>query len=171
MNRIYHPWWKWECYRAGFFRRTPPDGMTRDDALMAYRDFLSSPQRFKDSIAVVFRDWQFSCEHWLSNEQINRVAWIGQAAMCAATSVPACFRGGFAMLSTQAMRVANNVAATALRGWLKGAVHDEQKGGPVHQDLDGSRIRGRYPRRSPRRIDGAASSPVIQGDLFGDPSE
>ena len=31
---------------------------------------------------TVIVEWVNSCEHYLSNFAMNRIAWVGQAAMC-----------------------------------------------------------------------------------------
>lgn len=119
MTRIYHTWDKWECYRAGFFEDKPPKGMTRPDAVDAYATFLRDGARFADAAARVIAEWPMSCEHNLTNENMNRLAWIGQASMCLATGIPAAFRGGFNRLTEQAQYDADQVALRALNTWLE----------------------------------------------------
>ena len=118
MVRIYHAWDKWECYRAGFYRTTAPDGMTPESALASYAEFLRDTPRFESALARVTAEWEVSCEQFLSNENINRIAWLGQASMCIATGVPAVFRAGFKLLTESERQIANETAAIALRSWL-----------------------------------------------------
>ena len=51
---------------------------------------------------------------------MNRIAWLGQAAMCYATGVPAIYRGGFNLLSKEQQDTANETALIYLNKWLKG---------------------------------------------------
>jgi hypothetical protein len=118
MQRIYHTWDKWECYPAGFYESTPPKGMTPDEALTAYRDFLADVPRFKHAMERVVSEWPNSCEHYLSNENMNRVAWLGQAAMCIETRVPAVYRSGYNLLTEQQKQEADQAALECLNGWL-----------------------------------------------------
>lgn len=134
MKRIYHTWEKWECYPAGFYEDLPPEGMTPKDALHAYRDFLRDIPRFEAALTRVLAEWPRSCEHYLSNESMNRIAWLGQASMCIATRVPAVFRGGFNLLSPEEQRLANEAALRALNRWL------EVRGEP-NLDMDGAQSR------------------------------
>lgn len=117
MKRIWHPWDKWECYRNGFYARSAPPGISRDDALEMYAAFLRSDQ-FRPAINLVFRDWPISCEHFLTNDKINRVAWLGQSSMCICTGIPAIFRAGFKLLTPEQQSTANGVAEQELRQWI-----------------------------------------------------
>lgn len=117
-NRIFHTFDKWECNKAGFYKSTPPEGMSRDQCREAYRDFLADLARFSAALQGVTTEWKHSCEHYLTNIAMNRIAWLGQAAMCYATGVPAEFRGGFQLLTEQQQEAANQLAWNHLNRWL-----------------------------------------------------
>jgi len=118
LNRIYHPYWKWECFKAGFYTSAPPDGIDADQAREMYRDFLADIARFEKAMMRVLNEWPHSCEQFLSNPNINRIAWLGQASMCIETGISCNFRGGFKLLSTDQQRVANKAAEYVLNIWL-----------------------------------------------------
>jgi len=117
-NRIFHRHDKWECYKAGFYATTPPIGMTREQCEAAYRDFLGNIPRFQDALEHVISEWKYSCEHYLTNTAMNRIAYLGQAAMCYATGVPSVFRGGFSLLTQLQQESANQIALVYLNRWL-----------------------------------------------------
>ena len=117
MNRIYHPWWKWECYKSGFYNTTVD--IDHDLAKEKYRDFLRNSQSFDVAIQEVFKQWPNSCEHFLTNPSINRIAWLGQASMCIMHKIPSMFRGGFKLLSPEEQDTANEVARKALEQWIQ----------------------------------------------------
>jgi len=119
MKRIFHTWEKWECYPAGFYEDVPPNGMTPQDATRAYAKFLRDTPAFEAALERVVTEWKHSCEHYLSNANMNRIAWLGQASMCIAMRVPACFRGGFNLLSEQEQNTANAAALKWLNVWLE----------------------------------------------------
>jgi hypothetical protein len=119
LNRIYHPWWTWECYPAGFYASEPPAGMDSQAALDAYAGFLSDLRRFDSAIGRVFAEWIHSCEQFLTNDAMNRVAWIGQSSACIAMGLPSRFRGGFKLLSPDQQRQANELAETRLSEWAE----------------------------------------------------
>lgn len=123
MKRIYHTWDKWECFRAGFFE-DKAKGMTKEQAEAAYKDFLTNETAFRRGLQRVITEWKFSCEHNLTNENMNRIAWLGQAAMCIETGVPSAFRSGFNLLSEQQQKTANAIALEALNQWLTSNGHE-----------------------------------------------
>lgn len=118
-NRVFHTFDKWECYKAGFYATTK-DGMTKAECEQAYCDFLSNLDIFESALDGVITEWRNSCEHYLTNVAMNRIAWLGQAAMCYATGVPAAFRGGFNLLSDEEQQKANEMALKYLNKWLVG---------------------------------------------------
>ncbi len=117
-SRIFHTHDKWECYKAGFYDSSKP-GMTKDEAQEAYREFLADPKRFEAGLKIVIKEWKHSCEHYLTNGAMNRIAWMGQAAACAAINIPAEFRGGFNLLTQEQQLAANRLALKYLNKWLK----------------------------------------------------
>lgn len=117
-DRIFHTFDKWECHKAGFYA-SKKDGMTAEECEKAYADFLSDDVRFKEALDGVLAEWINSCEHYLTNKAMNRIAWLGQAAMCYATGVPSKFCSGFNLLTTEQQDKANLIALDALNYWMK----------------------------------------------------
>ena len=116
-ERIFHTFDKWECEKAGFYA-SKVDGKTADECREEYRSFLADSDKFRLAANAVINEWTNSCEHYLTNFAMNRIAWIGQAAMCYATGVPARFCGGFNLLSDEQQDEANCVALDVLNDWL-----------------------------------------------------
>lgn len=83
-----------------------------------YAEFLRDIPRFKAAMVDVLREWPNSAEHYLSNDRMNRVAWLGQAAMCYATGVPAVFCGGYNQLTVAQKAAADGAAQEQLNRWL-----------------------------------------------------
>lgn len=124
MKRILHTWEKWECYPAGFYETKPPSkGMTTEHCKAAYADFLKDRDRFARALDRVITEWKNSCEHYLTNERMNRIAWLGQAAMCIETRVSKFFCGGYFLLSEDDRRLADLTALTGLNKWLEANGH------------------------------------------------
>ena len=117
MKRIYHHYETWECLRMYL----PYDGevVDHDTLLHLYADFLRDIHRFKRALNRVKKEWPLSCEQFLSNESINRIAWLGQAAMCIDTGIPRKYRAGFMLLSVQEQEAANRTAQECLAEWLE----------------------------------------------------
>ena len=92
--------------------------MTPEQCLESYAAFLRDISRFEWAMDRVLAEWPHSCEHFLSNESMNRIAWLGQSSMCIDTGVPACYRAGFKLLSEAEQAAANFAAFRRLEGWL-----------------------------------------------------
>jgi len=118
-QRIFHEWQDWECYPAGFYGDKPPKGMTVADCEQAYCDFLANIPEFEAALQRVITEWKYSCEHYLTNQKMNRIAWLGQASMCLLYGVPARFCGGYNMLTDDQKEAADRKAHEYLNKWLK----------------------------------------------------
>lgn len=120
MNRIYHPWNKWECFKAGFYNNKPQNDTIDDDQCkQEYADFLKNTEHFEFTLGRVIIEWPNSCEHNLSNESMNRIAWLGQACLCYEKQIPSVYRGGFNLLTKEQQLAANMSALKYLNKWLE----------------------------------------------------
>jgi hypothetical protein len=118
-SRILHTWDKWECYRAGFYAERCPDGMTQEDGEERYREFLADAERFGSALQAVTGEWKHSCEHYLTNDRMNRVAWLGQASVAQALGIPSMCRGGYHKLTDSQKYAADQLALRYLNEWLE----------------------------------------------------
>lgn len=116
-DRIFHTFDKWECHKAGFYA-TKADGMTQDQCEQAYADYLSNDERFEAGLNGVISEWENSCEHYLTNKSMNRIAWLGQAAMCYSTKIPSKYCAGFNRLDNAQQNRANEIALKWLNIWM-----------------------------------------------------
>ncbi len=117
-NRIFHTFDKWECAKAGFYESKPPKGMSAEQCKEAYRDLLADDDAFRAALERVITEWKHSCEHYLTNAAMNRIAWLGQASLCIALGIPSEFRSGFTLLTEEQQRNANQIALEALNKWM-----------------------------------------------------
>ncbi len=117
-DRIFHTFEKWECHKAGFYA-SKKEGMTAEQSEVAYRDFLSNDDKFKEGLRGVLDNWKHSCEHYLTNKSMNRIAWLGQSAMCFATGIPSKYCAGFNLLTPDEQNRANEIALEYLNEWLR----------------------------------------------------
>lgn len=117
-ERIFHTFEKWECHKAGFYA-SKKDGMTAEQCEKSYAEYLSDSERFKEGLSGVINDWTNSCEHYLTNKAMNRIAWLGQASMCYSTGIPSKFCSGFNLLTAEQQDKANLVALDGLNFWMK----------------------------------------------------
>lgn len=117
-KRIFHTFDKWECFKAGFYENTHPT-LTKEECESEYFKFLSDETKFREALNGVITEWKHSCEHYLTNASMNRIAWLGQASLCYATGIPSTFRAGFHLLSEEQQFKANNIALEYLNIWLE----------------------------------------------------
>ena len=118
MNRIFHPYDKWECFRYNFH-----GGMSdyqKDDTLGLYAGLLKDLSKFEAALQVIIRDWPNSCEHNLTNENMNRIAWLGQASCALIYQVPSSVSmGGYNLLTSEEQKAADAMADKYLNLWLE----------------------------------------------------
>lgn len=117
-DRIFHTFDKWECHKAGFYA-SKKEGMKAEECENAYAKFLSNYDEFKKGLQGVLDNWINSCEHYLTNKAMNRIAWLGQAAMCYSTGIPSKFCSGFNLLNNEEQEKANQIALNYLNIWMK----------------------------------------------------
>lgn len=117
MERIYHRWENWECYPAGFFEVHPPKGMTGEQCEAIYKELLTDIPEFKRVLYRVVEEWPNSTEHNLTNERMNRIAWMGQAALCYKYGIPSKYRGGYHLLTKEQQREADKAALEVINYW------------------------------------------------------
>jgi len=117
-ERIFHTFEKWECQKNGFYRHIPPNGMTKSDAENEYAKFFSNLNEFEIYLNKVINEWKYSCEHYLTNKAMNRIAWLGQACACYSKNLPSEFRSGFNLLSEKQKNEANKLALKYLNIWM-----------------------------------------------------
>lgn len=116
-NRIFHTWDKWECYPAGFYESKHPN-LSHEESKKIFIDILSDSQKFAEILEKVIVEWKNSCEHYLTNNSMNRIAWLGQAAVCFESGVPSKYSGAWFEITEQKREEANEVALHYLNVWL-----------------------------------------------------
>jgi hypothetical protein len=130
MDRIYHTWDKWECYKAGFFEPNAPSGMSDEDCESLYAVLLKDIDEFKRIMLLIIDEWPNSCEHNLTNERMNRIAWMGQSALCYKYRIPARYRGGYNLLTEQEQQSADQAALDVINAWM------ERNSYPAHSAIE-----------------------------------
>ncbi len=116
-KRIFHTYDKWECYKAGFYNSIK-DGLTKKECEQIYFYFLCDIDLFSKTLEKVIIEWKYSCEHYLTNVSMNRIAWLGQAALCYEKGIPSEFRGGWNLLTKEQQYNANMIAFKYLNKWM-----------------------------------------------------
>lgn len=116
-KRIFHTYDKWECFKNGFYE-SKKNGFTKEQCESDYVNVLSNLELFEAALNKVITEWKHSCEHYLSNSSMNRIAWLGQASVCYLHKTPSCYSYAFYLLDEEQRNSANDLALKYLNKWL-----------------------------------------------------
>jgi ParB-like chromosome segregation protein Spo0J len=116
-SRIFHTFDKWECHKSGFYKTKHPE-MSHEECENKYIEVLTNEDLFSSILEKVINEWIYSCEHYLSNKSMNRIAWLGQAAVCYHFNVPSRYSSAWEKLSNNQKERANKVAHRYLNIWM-----------------------------------------------------
>lgn len=117
MERIFHHYTLWEDFHAGMYDESK-DG--RKERVKKAAHILGTPDICQRAMEKVIAEWPISTEYNLSNAEINRKAWLGQAAC-------SCFAGihedetreAWGLMTEQQRVKANQIAAKIIREWVQ----------------------------------------------------
>ena len=116
-NRIFHTYDKWECHKAGFYQSKKED-WSHQECEDEFKRILSDQNLFGEILSKVIVEWKNSCEHYLTNTSMNRIAWLGQAAVCYHSGVPSRYSGAWMDLDKKTREKADNTALNYLNKWM-----------------------------------------------------
>ena len=116
-NRIFHTYDKWECQKAGFYSPTK-EHWSHQECEDEFKRILSDQNLFGQILSKVIVEWKNSCEHYLTNTSMNRIAWLGQAAVCYHSRVPSKYSSCWMDLDKTTREKADNTALTYLNKWM-----------------------------------------------------
>lgn len=113
-KRVYHPYWDWEEIDYGMW------GAVSDRKLWIKRAiaFTGDHQKYGRFMMRVVNEWSISCENALTDQNINRKAWIGHAACALAIGCPEDItREAWRHLTNEQRTLANKEADRAIQTW------------------------------------------------------
>ena len=117
MKRIFHHYNKWEDYHAGMYDESK-DG--RQERVQMAAHILGTPDICEKAMRKVVAEWEIATEYNLSNAEINRKAWLGQAACsCYAGVHEDETREAWGIMTEKQRIKANQIAACIIKEWLK----------------------------------------------------
>ena len=123
-KRIFHTYDKWECHKAGFYE-TKLEGKSHEECEQIFKDVLSDSDRFARALNGVITEWVNSCEHYLTNRSMNRIAWLGQASVCIDSGVPSRYSSAWFDIPLEKRNEADQLALEYLNKWLVANGRDE----------------------------------------------
>ena len=106
----------WEDYPAGFYENL--SGKDKDVKIARVLEMFNSESKTREYMLRVISEWKYSCEQNLTNEAINQVAYLGQAACCIFARVPSTITmEAWSLLKPKVQDRANKIAAEVLMQW------------------------------------------------------
>ena len=118
MNRVYHPWNKWEDYKNGFYNQC--SGEEKEQKKQAAINLFNNEDLITEYMNRVINEWIYSCEHNLTNPSLNRIAYIGQSACCIYDRIPSTVTMEiWSLLDPKVQDRANKIAESVLKKWEK----------------------------------------------------
>jgi hypothetical protein len=116
MKRIYHPYWLWEDYKAGFYDNC--SGAEKNLFISKILEMFNSEKLTREFMLRVVNEWKYSCEHNLTNESMNKIAYIGQSACCLYCGAPNTITmESWNLLSNEVKERSNLIANEVLTIW------------------------------------------------------
>ncbi len=117
MERIYHPYWKWEDYKDGFYNNI--SGSLKKDLTDKVLEMFNNEKETKRCMNLVISKWVFSCEHNLTNPAMNKIAYIGQGACCLYAGIPSTITmSAWSLLDLEVRNRADLIAKEVLEKWI-----------------------------------------------------
>lgn len=115
MQRIFHHYSLWEDYHAGMYDESK-DG--RAERVIKAAEILGTPDICREAMEMVIAEWEIATEYNLTNLEINRKAWLGQAACCCYAGIHEDETREAWGIMTEAQRIeANRIAAEIIKEW------------------------------------------------------
>jgi hypothetical protein len=125
IERVYHHYEALEEYQRGMWRIVRGD-QRMTNARNAAR-LMRDPAAFREAMRRALVEWPKSCEHNLTAEDTNRLAWLGHAGNLIGVGSPEeNTRIGWHMLNKSEQDEANRAAQAILDEWLTQYVRTAQ---------------------------------------------
>jgi len=128
-KRVWHPYEKWEEIHFNMWGTV----VDRKDFLRRAIEFTGNHTLYGSYMMRVVKGWPISCENALTDNTLNKRAWIGHAACSLYMRCPEDItRKAWAFLTNEQQLLANKEARRAIQEW---ADH-YRKGGGVYKGLE-----------------------------------
>ena len=118
MKRIYHHYEKWEDYLNGMWRKVLPE--EEQEMLNVAIEFTGDHVRYGTAMRRVINEWPVTCEHNITDNSINKKAFIGHCAVCLELGIPEYItRMAWGYLTQEQQDLANLQAENTITEWYQ----------------------------------------------------
>lgn len=116
IKRVYHPFNVWEDYKNGFYNNCT--GKEKESKIKSALEMFNDSGLTSLYMNKVIEEWKYSCEHNLTNDSMNKIAYIGQAACCIYDNIPnTVTMEVWSMLDKEVQDRSNNIAEQVIEKW------------------------------------------------------
>jgi len=116
LNRIYHPWNLWEDYENNFYDNC--SGVEKEEKAKKVIEMFNSESLTRECMFYVVDNWRYSMEHNLTNNSMNKIAYIGQCACCYFGNIPNTITMEcWSKLTNDVKERSNRIAKEAIDRW------------------------------------------------------
>lgn len=117
MKRIFHRYENWEDYPSGFYNSP---GKNKKQLIEKVIELFSDPKMTMEFMQKAIDSWPYSMEHNLTNESMNRIAYLGQAACCVYAGIPSTVTmEAWSKVPEDKRKIADEIAAELINNWEK----------------------------------------------------
>lgn len=74
MKQIFHPFHLWEDHKHSFYDNC--SGKVKEEKLKVCIEFFSDAEKTHEFMERVLKYWKYSCEHNLTNNSMNKIAYL-----------------------------------------------------------------------------------------------
>lgn len=107
----------WEDYKCGFYDNC--SGEVKEKHIVKVLEMFNSEDLTTQYMKKVITEWKYSCEHNLTNEALNKIAYIGQAACCIYAGIPCTVTmEAWSLLSKDVQNRSDSIAEKTLNTWI-----------------------------------------------------
>lgn len=116
MKQIYTPWYLWEDYHAGMWRKVSDQDLWTERAII----FTGNTELYGFNMQIVVNEWPFAMLNNLSNPSVNKRAFLGHCAACYGANVPESItRSAWRLLTDRQRDDADFIAQKIVNEWRK----------------------------------------------------
>ena len=115
--RIYKPYYLWEDWLNGMWRSV--DSKEYESYLQWAIDFTGDHIKYGESMGLVINEWKNTMLHNLTNQSINKRAFLGHCACCFDSGCPEYIvRDAWKLLTEQQRIDADTIAQKHIDNWI-----------------------------------------------------
>lgn len=130
-KRVYVPYWKWEDFNSGMWRKIPKD--KEGKFLKRSIEFTGDHIKYGSAMKEVIVLWKFTMLNSLTNTSINRRAFLGHCAVQYKINCPEYItRLAWKHLNEEQRFLADKVAQETIDNWID---NHEEKNSKIYRNM------------------------------------